>query len=154
MLTIVRGRLEMQFADNPSLDEGRWAAFGGEVLGASETQILVQAVLALGFFVIAIMAWRGQPPVIRWVFVFSVIILSAGNIGLLLSSLAAPSSIETGIDSGTEIVRSVATTQLCITVAIPIYVIWYMNRAPARAFYRGRQTNVRNSQSSDQSCVR
>jgi hypothetical protein len=34
-------------------------------------------------------------------------------------------------------VRSLLASRALLTLLVPLYVLWYMNRAPARAFYRG-----------------
>ena len=134
MVLALRGHLETELVP---LDSGGTAAFGGTVLNADTPRLIVQTVLALLFLVIAVLAWRGKPSVMRFILVGAVILLSAGNIVLLINTLATPQTLQTGIDSGEAITTSLATIQLCFTVMIPLYVAWYMNRGPARAFFRG-----------------
>ncbi|MCA9909718.1 MAG: hypothetical protein KC519_13770 [Anaerolineae bacterium] len=134
MFVAVRGNLATELVP---LETGGTAAFGGCVLNASDERLILQAGLALIFLIIAAVAWRGKPPIIRFVLVAAVLLLSAGNIVLLISTLATPQTLQTGIDSGETVTRSLATMQLLITVLIPLYVVWYMNRGPARAFFRG-----------------
>jgi len=134
MLLTLRGNLETELVP---LETGGTAAFGGSILNASDERLLLQTGLALLFLLIAALAWRGKPPVIRFILVAAVILLSAGNIALLVNALITPQSLQTGIDSGETVTRSLATIQLLITAVIPLYVVWYMNRGPARAFFRG-----------------
>jgi len=111
---------------------------GADVLELSLPAILVQAVLALGFVVVAILTWRGKPAPMRFVFVGVVILLTAGNLIQLLTFVAAPApSPQTGMDSAGDLSRAVTVSQLCVTLLIPTYIVWYMNRGPARAFFRG-----------------
>lgn len=134
MVLALRGRLETELVQ---LDGGGTAAFGGNVLNADSPRLIVQAVLALLFLIIAAFAWRGKPSTIRFILIGAVVLLSAGNIVLLITTLTTPQTLQTGIDSGEAMTRSLATLQLCFTVMIPLYVAWYMNRGPARAFFRG-----------------
>lgn len=134
MLLLVRGHLETELVP---LETGGTAAFGGNILNTDTTRLLVQAGLALVFLVIAALAWRGKPPAVRFVLIAAVLVLSAGNIVLLINTLLAAQTLQTGIDSGEAVTRSFVTLQLCGTILIPLYVVWYMNRGPARAFFRG-----------------
>ena len=134
MLGMLRGRLETELVP---LSTGGTAAFGGNLLNADEARLLMQAGLAFLFLVIAAFAWRGKPPAIRFILVTAVLLLSAGNIVLLINTLTTPQTLQTGVDSGETVTRSLATIQLFVTVLIPLYVVWYMNRGPARAFFRG-----------------
>lgn len=111
---------------------------GAEVLELNLIALGIQAVLALGFLVVAIITWRGRPANIRFVFVALVILLTAGNLIQLLSLLTSPPPTpQTGMDSSGDLGRTLAITQLCVTLIIPTYIVWYMNRGPARAFFRG-----------------
>jgi hypothetical protein len=113
------------------------SAIGSEIFGLDTTRLVVQAGIAIGFLLLAIFAWRGKPPIILPVFIGAVLLLSIGNFVLLFNQLTTPPDLTTGIDSGAGIETSVNISQLCLSLAIPIYVVWYMSRGPARAFYRG-----------------
>lgn len=111
---------------------------GADVLEISQPTLLVQAVLALAFLVVAVMTWRGKPASVRLIFVGLVFLLTAGNLIQLLTFITTPlPSPQTGIDSAGDLSRTLAVSQLCVTLLIPGYIIWYMNRGPARAFFRG-----------------
>jgi hypothetical protein len=111
---------------------------GAEVPDLVPAPYLAQIALALIFLVIAVFTWRGKPPVIRYIFVGAVLLLTAGNLIQLGSILAAPApTTQTGLDSASELTRTLTISQLCITLVIPLYIVWYLNRGPARAFFRG-----------------
>jgi hypothetical protein len=114
------------------------SAVGSEIFNMDSTRLVVQALIAIAFLVIAFFAWRGKPSFIRWVLIGAVLMLSVGNFALIINMLTAPPDLAQGFDSGGDIERNLVLTQLCFTIAIPLYVVWYMSRGPARAFYRGR----------------
>lgn len=112
-------------------------AYGGEFTGVSDTVLWFQAVTGCVFLVIGVGAWRGRPRSIRWIMAASVVILTAITLVTTAAALNQPPSIYEGVDSGGSLATSLLNTRLILTVLIPLYVLWYMNRAPARAFYRG-----------------
>lgn len=114
------------------------SAVGGEIFNLDANRLIVQGIIALAFLVIALFAWRGKPSFIRWVLIASVLLLSIGNFALIINTFIAPPTLAQGFDSGGDIERNLVLTQLCFTIAIPLYVVWYMSRGPARAYYRGR----------------
>jgi hypothetical protein len=113
------------------------SAVGSDLLGLDMPRLYIQAIIAVGFLIIALFAWRGKPSIIRPVFIGLVLLLTVGNFALLISQLTAPQNLSTGLDSGAALETSVNISNLCLTLAIPLYVVWYMSRGPARAFYRG-----------------
>lgn len=109
---------------------------GVESLGSSinQTTILQQGIISILVFILAFFAWRGKPSWVRFGFMGFVLIISAILIyqNLLISQL---SNLEGGTGQGLfDFLKSGNTLFLFI---LPVYVIWYLNRAPARAFYRG-----------------
>jgi hypothetical protein len=118
-------------------DEGAFS--GVNITGFSDVNLLVQAIMGLVFLLISILAWRGRPASMRFVLVAAVIGLTliAIMMNVVPTLLTRPDIQGGGIDSSVEVARSLALGQLCFLTLIPSYVIWYMNRAPARAFYRG-----------------
>jgi hypothetical protein len=89
------------------------------------------------FLVIALLAWRGRPPMIRFAFIAGVIYLTVVTILLTAVSQMNQPSVEQGLDSGAQFVDSLLTGRLVMSLLVALYVIWYVNRGPARAFYRG-----------------
>jgi hypothetical protein len=112
-------------------------AYGGEFRGVSDAVLWFQAVTGAVFLVIGVAAWRGRPRSIRWIMAAAVIFLTAVTLATTAAALNQPTTIYEGIDSGASISTSLLNARLILTVLIPLYVLWYMNRAPARAFYRG-----------------
>ncbi|NDJ62027.1 MAG: hypothetical protein GYB67_12925 [Chloroflexi bacterium] len=109
---------------------------GGSIEGLADGSLFLQAVLGIGFLVIAVLAWRGRPPAIRLMLIAAVVVLGFIGALLILVELFTPPDLNV-FDSGTEVARSLLVVRLIVTVLVPMYVIWYMNRGPARAFYRG-----------------
>ncbi len=112
-------------------------AYGGEFRGVSDAVLWFQAATGCVFLVIGAAAWRGRPRSIRWIMAFAVVTLTAVTLVTTAAALNQPSTIYEGIDSGASIATAFLNIRLILTVLIPLYVLWYMNRAPARAFYRG-----------------
>jgi hypothetical protein len=137
VLLSLASRQQTEFLPPSQADAITPSAVGSEILGLDRTRLLVQAGIAVGFLLLAIFAWRGKPPIILPVFIGAVLLLSVGNFALLFNQLTTPPDLTAGIDSGAGIETSVNISQLCLSLAIPIYVVWYMSRGPARAFYRG-----------------
>jgi hypothetical protein len=138
ILYTLASRSTLEFPE-PSTVEGEMTPVfqGNSLIGLESPQIVTQTVLAIVFLMIGTLAWRGKPPYIRLVFIAAVLLLSTGNIALLYANLTTPPSLEAGFDSGADIARQLNITWLCVSLAIPLYVVWYMSRGPARAFYRG-----------------
>lgn len=116
------------------------SASGGEFLGGfTGVQLVIQIVLSIVFFVMAIFAWRGKPPYMRYVLMLSVILLALINIGfIVVPQLTASDQGLVGRSGGSQqILASLQVGQIVLLVLVPLYVVWYLNRGPARAFYRG-----------------
>ncbi len=138
MILLVRARLQMLSLDVPGeADSVLPMASGGSFAGVADVNLIVQAVLGVVFLVIAFFAWRGRPGWIRFVTLGAVIALTAITILLSVASLYANPDLAAGIDSGEAIARVLLSGRLIVSVLVAFYVVWYMNRGPARAFYRG-----------------
>jgi len=126
--------LRQRFQNLEFLEGG--GAIGGD-LQVSDTALLLQVVGGLIFLVIGIFAWRGKPASSRYFLILGVIILTAITIGVTLISLNTPPDIEFGVDSAKSLQDSLLRARLTVTALVALYVVWYVNRGPARAFYRG-----------------
>ena len=134
----------------PTYDANAPFAAGGDVRAVDRTRLYAQTAAGVLFLGIAALAWRGKPARIRYVMIGAVLALTTFNAALALGTLNTPQTARTGIDSGDALNRTLLLTQLCFTVVIPLYAVWYMSRAPARAFYRGYYlTRPEDSQSGD-----
>lgn len=109
---------------------------GGDFLGIAPAALLLQAGLALGFAPVAALAWRGGRPRVRGIFIFAVLALTLIAVLQSLQAALGQPALEGGLDSGQALARQAAACSLMWQIAIPLYVLWYMNRAPARAFYQ------------------
>ena len=89
------------------------------------------------FLVVSVLAWRGKPRRIRLIFVISVILITLMVIGLTALSLGTPKTLAQGLDSSADLDNTLLRTRAVVSILVALYVIWYVNRGPARAFYRG-----------------
>lgn len=127
--------LRQQFAATEFLDGG--SVIGGALEGIDETRLVISVVMSLIFFAIALMTWRGKPKKIRYIFISAVIAITAITIGWTFASLGQQATLEQGIDSAGALADSLLVFQMIVSGLIALYVIWYVNRGPARAFFRG-----------------
>jgi hypothetical protein len=96
---------------------------------------LWQVLMSILFFIVAVFAWRGRPPGIRYVLMIAIISVTLFNLALTLS-IPSP-DLTQGLDSSAEFSSSIARLNLGGGFLVVAYVLWYINRAPSRAFYRG-----------------
>lgn len=112
-------------------------AISGDFLGISPANLAMQTILSLTFLVIAVLAWMGHPPFIRYVLLAAVIAMTLLTLGVTISQAVAEQSLPQGVSSLDSLMRSVSCGQFALSVLVSLYVVWYLNRGPARAFYRG-----------------
>ena len=72
-------------------------------------------------------------------FVFVTVVWALTFITLIVNIWPAVTASCTQLpcDSSLDLGRTLAAAQVPLFVLVPLYVLWYLNRAPARAFYRG-----------------
>ena len=126
--------LRQQFQAMEFLPGG--GAIGGDLV-VSDVNLIVPIINGLIFLVVAVLAWRGKPQAVRHVFIGGVIYLTVVTILLTVASFIEPPSLEQGFDSGAQFIDSLFVGRVVMSVLVALYVIWYVNRGPARAFYRG-----------------
>ena len=138
MVLIVQFRLQSSQPTLPLNEEGvAPIAMGGNYTGLPDVALFLQTLLGLAFLIIAIFAWRGHPKSIRKIMLGSVCALTLFTLVVSVLPLVIQPTLETGFDSGNSLSRSLSATRFVLSVLIPLYVVWYMSRGPARAFYRG-----------------
>jgi hypothetical protein len=71
------------------------------------------------------------------VMIAAVLLLTGLTAAIGLINVFMPDSIAVGLDSGRALAQQLQVTRIAFSTLIALYVLWYMNRAPARAFYRG-----------------
>ncbi len=95
-------------------------AFGALVLGA------------------CLLAWWGRPPQIRFVLSGLLLALTLVMLYRVVEAVRAPVDPIFGGQAQSAL-RDYLRCQLPGLILVPLYVLWYLNRAPARAFYRRNQ---------------
>jgi hypothetical protein len=127
--------LRQQFQTIEFLESG--GAIGGDLTGFGDIQLFVPLVGGCVFLIIAVLAWRGRPPAIRFMFVVTVLLITVATIALTIAAALEQPSLEQGFDSAAGLVNTLLGARIVVSVLVALYVIWYTNRGPARAFYRG-----------------
>ncbi len=112
-------------------------ASGGNFMGVDNNAVLIQGVLGLIFLVIAFYAWRGRPSWIRFATLAAVVVLTIVTVVYSVIPLSHDPNLNEGIDSGQSLAQTLLSGRLMLSVLVALYVVWYMNRGPARAYYRG-----------------
>ena len=134
LILVVRQHfLNMEFQDT-GLD---MIAMGGDLLGVAESSLILQTVLSLSFLLIVVFAWRGKPEAMRFILVAAVFLLTMIKLVSIVAPLFVQQNPQVGASSLDGLMRSLGTGQFIIELLVLVYVVWYMNRGPARAFYRG-----------------
>jgi hypothetical protein len=81
------------------------------------------------------LAWWGHPRQIRFVLIVLLLVLSGLNLYRIAE--AWTSSIDPLYGGQAQsALRGFLRCQLPLMIVVPLYVLWYVNRAPARAFFR------------------
>ncbi len=112
-------------------------AMGADFLGIPDSKIFLQAMLALIFLIIAFFAWRGRPPFMRYVLMLACAGLTLLTILNVVVAQLSQQNLAAGVSSLDSILNSLSLGQFVISLLVTFYVVWYLNRGPARAFYRG-----------------
>lgn len=138
MVLVVRqhfANLEFSYQlDGQQYDE---IASGGDFLGVSETNLMIYALAGVIFLVIAYLAWRGRPSRIRFVLMAAVVFLAAFYAFQAVQTLISVPDLQNGIDAADSAMYTQSRLELVLYALVVLYVIWYINRGPARAFFRG-----------------
>ncbi len=84
---------------------------------------------------ICTLAWWGRPRGIRLALIVLLLVLTATNLYRIVEAwMSAVDPIFGGPTQ--EALRGYLRCQFPAMVLVPLYVVWYLSRAPARAFYR------------------
>jgi hypothetical protein len=112
-------------------------AMGGDFMGVAPESLAIQTIISLAFLVIAVLAWRGRPASIRSILLGAVIGMTVISfVTTVIQSLGQP-DVAQGVSSLNSLASSLSCGQLVLSTLVSLYVVWYLNRGPARAFYRG-----------------
>jgi hypothetical protein len=110
---------------------------GGDLRGGiTDWHLILQSALAVGFLLLAVAAWRGRPPLMRFVFSGTVILLTVFTLlPMFWPGVGGSQDLSGG--SLDDALRSLGFIRAMMYIVVPVYVVWYLNRGPARAFFRG-----------------
>lgn len=126
--------LQQQFSAIEFLETG--GAIGGG-LEVADAYLILPAINGLIFAVVAVLAWRGKHKNIRLIFLITVLAITLITVGMTMIALRTPASLEQGFDSASNLTDTLLSARAVFSILVALYVIWYVNRGPARAFYRG-----------------
>lgn len=98
--------------------------------------------------VMCALAWWGRPSWIRYVFMVVVVFPAAVMLYRVIQTWITPADPISG-GQAQEISRGLLRCQLPGLILVPLYVVWYINRAPARAFYRRTPLSARAQDGAD-----
>jgi hypothetical protein len=119
----------MQTGRNSALDGIAGAAFQGGEIGTLTVILGVAILIATPF------AWIGRPPRTRWLLIGLVWISTLLQLARIWGALSLNTGDGFAGGSLDQAIASVLTCQLPLIIVMPLYVTWYLNRAPARKFY-------------------
>jgi len=141
LLPVVESAITLALSNYQVVEEG--LASGIRLSNYDPATSFVQMALSGIFLVLAVLAWRGKPKTMRYVFPLAVLAFAVGNILLRLwPALSMPANLLDGIDSAREATQSYLRGQIIITALTALYCLWFSNRWSARAFFRGSYTEA------------
>lgn len=95
----------------------------------------ITALAGILVIITGVVAWHGRLPYIRFIFQGAVIL----SVTLSFAKAVARSNPDTGLSNTfEEAVNTVVRCQTPLVGIILIYILWYLNRAPSRAFFAHR----------------
>jgi hypothetical protein len=95
----------------------------------------LEGLIGGGMLILCILAWWGRPPWIRIVLMSAMLVLTVFFLYRILQ--AAVSKVDPIFGGQVQSdIRRLLLCQLPAMILVPPYGVWYLNRAPARAFYR------------------
>lgn len=110
---------------------------GGSYELVSAPEAVINGTAGICFIMISVLAWRGRRAWVRPLFTGAVLFYAAATAIVTLRVLLSPADLTSGLSSADTLVSQALCGRLTATILIPLYVIWYVNRAPARAYFRG-----------------
>lgn len=95
----------------------------------------LQGAIGGSVLIVCFLAWWGRPSQIRYLLVGVLLVMTAINLYRIVQAWSSGVDPINGglVQTG---MRDLLGCQLPAMILAPPYVIWYINRAPARAFYR------------------
>jgi hypothetical protein len=116
-----------------------WLNLQGRTIGAEIVSWLgwLNAALGLLTLLASALAWVGRPAWSRWALIALVLLATVLRL-VQEAQVLFPRSSGIGEVSGSlsGLSQPFAVCQIPLLILVPLYIAWYMNRAPAREFYR------------------
>lgn len=118
---------------------GQDTLLGMGVFAITPQELILWGALALGYLLVMVLAWWGKPPVIRYVALWGTLFALLAYTALILYRLRMNSLLRTQSGSfwSEDLFAPALTCSFLYGLILTLYTLWYLNRAPARAFYRG-----------------
>lgn len=113
---------------------------GGAFIGFTIMPLLVQMLVSIVFFFITLVAARGKPARMQWVYPLVVVVVGVGFLLLRVLPISSSSSPEAGYDSLMVFRQTVLNCGLWIILGIIGFTVWFSRRWSVRAFFRGYYT--------------
>ena len=114
--------------------------FEGHNLSPSDSAFWAPVVVGLLTIVTCVFAWAGRPRSARGLFLAVATLAAVVN----FNAAAHPASLTSGgggLGGGNfdSVLQTLGNCLIPIRIVILLYTLWYVNRAPARAFYAARR---------------
>ncbi|MEO1441013.1 MAG: hypothetical protein AAFV33_11455, partial [Chloroflexota bacterium] len=103
--------------------------------GINDFDLAIRVIPAVFYLMLAILAWRGNAPIVRPLFIGATVVMFGWQ--CLLAYLRVRSYRQAGIFASTLYEDQLQTVYLVMAGLTALYILWYLNRAPARVFFRG-----------------
>lgn len=110
----------------------------GAILGALipfDWITILTGFLGVCVLISAVWAWLGKPPQARFVFQGLILITTLVLIGETYFRVTSPDETYNAIYPLEQSLSSALQCQVPLQILLTLYIMWYCNRAPARAFY-------------------
>ncbi|WP_162909845.1 hypothetical protein [Aggregatilinea lenta] len=123
--------LEVYFVRRLSMTAEESFVLGGADVGQ---WAWIEAGVGGVLLVLCILAWWGRPRRIQHVLIGVILAVTAVNFYRIIDAAVSPANpVYDGLAQSA--LRSWLVCQAPALILIPLYTTWYLNRAPARAFY-------------------
>ena len=103
-----------------------------EISQYSRIGLVIEIIPPIIFFVLCFLTWVGKPSYIRHLFWIAVV---SWVVGMWVRLYAVKEEPAFFVSSG--FIHTIQIIYAIFSSIVGLYVVWYINRAPARAFFRG-----------------
>jgi hypothetical protein len=99
----------------------------------------VGIIFAVVIFFSSILAWIGRPAGVRWRYIMLVWFAAGVQFAKQIPALNPPQPDFPSVGTDLQLPPSYVVCLGIVNFLVPLYVTWYLNRAPARAFYHPKK---------------